>query len=502
MNKTKKLLTVLLLIVVALSIIPLSISNAAGNATVAIEAKEITQGGQTTIAMTLAGSVSAEDFTARMKFDNTKLEVVKVAEGDILGDSAIYTGISFEEDEAVKKEEEETGLANANKSGEIIATVAAARKKTYKAGTVMTVTFKVKAGVAGTQNITAQVDIDGESNVIPVTAGSITVSAPITGIKLDKTTSSVNVGATTTLVATVEPANATGNKTVTWESSDTTVATVANGVVKGIKEGKATITAKVANGAFSATCEVTVACAHEKVTTHPAVAPTCTTEGNTEYKTCDACGKIVEGKNEKIPMIDHTYVSKAEVPVVHTATELKDGTKAHFECSVCHKLFDEAKKETTAEALVIKAAHSFVVDEKDEIKHKATCKECGKTVEEEHHGGKATCSEKAKCEVCGVEYGELDPDTHSNLELRNDVEATTEKEGYTGDVYCKDCGKLVEKGEVIAKLEKEPSKEENQDPTKPNTADNSHIVLWGSLVVITLAGTVYVIKHNAKKEMN
>ncbi|WP_288518275.1 Ig-like domain-containing protein [uncultured Treponema sp.] len=69
------------------------------------------------------------------------------------------------------------------------------------------------------------------------------------------TTNEVEVGKKITLTATVSPENAT-NKTATWTSSDTTVATVKDGVVTGVKEGKVTITAKA--GEKTAAVEVTV----------------------------------------------------------------------------------------------------------------------------------------------------------------------------------------------------------------------------------------------------
>ena len=77
-----------------------------------------------------------------------------------------------------------------------------------------------------------------------------------TGITLDKTTAQIEVGATVTLTATVAPADAT-DKTVTWSSSDTAIATVSNGVVTAVAEGTATITAKTHNDK-TATCAVTV----------------------------------------------------------------------------------------------------------------------------------------------------------------------------------------------------------------------------------------------------
>ena len=78
-----------------------------------------------------------------------------------------------------------------------------------------------------------------------------------TKIKLNKTKLSVNIGGTATLKATISPNNAT-DKTVKWSSSDKKIATVSSsGVVKGIKAGKVTITAKTSNGK-KAKCAVTV----------------------------------------------------------------------------------------------------------------------------------------------------------------------------------------------------------------------------------------------------
>ena len=78
----------------------------------------------------------------------------------------------------------------------------------------------------------------------------------MTSITLDKTTLSLVAGDDATLIATVKPDNAT-DKTVTWTSSDPSVATVADGKVHAVKLGIAVITAKA--GDKTATCTVTVA---------------------------------------------------------------------------------------------------------------------------------------------------------------------------------------------------------------------------------------------------
>ena len=77
----------------------------------------------------------------------------------------------------------------------------------------------------------------------------------VTGITLNQASATIGIGETLSLTYTITPVNAT-DKTVTWTSSDETVATVENGVIKAIKAGEATITAKV--GDKTATCAVTV----------------------------------------------------------------------------------------------------------------------------------------------------------------------------------------------------------------------------------------------------
>ena len=98
----------------------------------------------------------------------------------------------------------------------------------------------------------------------------------VTGVELGKTTANIPYGGTETLTATVAPDGAT-DKTVTWSSSNTSVATVdENGVVTAVALGTATITATASNGTDdtaddkTATCEVTVEKAEPTVKTEPA----------------------------------------------------------------------------------------------------------------------------------------------------------------------------------------------------------------------------------------
>ena len=85
---------------------------------------------------------------------------------------------------------------------------------------------------------------------------TVTVTVPVSSIYLNPTTLTLEVGKTYSLMATVYPSNAT-DKTVSWTSSNTSVATVSKGTVTAVSVGTATITAEA--GDKSATCVVTVA---------------------------------------------------------------------------------------------------------------------------------------------------------------------------------------------------------------------------------------------------
>ncbi len=81
---------------------------------------------------------------------------------------------------------------------------------------------------------------------------------PVSGVTVSPTSATINAGATTSLTATVSPADAS-NKAVNWSSSNTAVAAVnSSGLVSGMSEGSATITVTTQDGAKTATCVVNV----------------------------------------------------------------------------------------------------------------------------------------------------------------------------------------------------------------------------------------------------
>lgn len=79
----------------------------------------------------------------------------------------------------------------------------------------------------------------------------------VTGVDVSPSTASIEVGETATLTATVSPSTAS-NKSVTWSTSASSVATVSGGVVTGVSAGTARITATTVDGGYTDYCDVTV----------------------------------------------------------------------------------------------------------------------------------------------------------------------------------------------------------------------------------------------------
>ena len=88
-------------------------------------------------------------------------------------------------------------------------------------------------------------------------SGSTSVTVSVAKVTLSQAAATLTVGDTLRLTATVAPDSAT-NKAVTWTSSDTAVAAVANGLITAVTAGTATIIAATADGGKTATCALTV----------------------------------------------------------------------------------------------------------------------------------------------------------------------------------------------------------------------------------------------------
>ena len=108
---------------------------------------------------------------------------------------------------------------------------------------VATVNNGVISGVkAGSITITAT-SINGKKTTCNVIVKDLYAEA----VSLNKTNLYLNVGETSTIIATLSPSNAS-NKNLSWTSSDPSVATVNNGVISGVGEGTTSITVTTTNG--------------------------------------------------------------------------------------------------------------------------------------------------------------------------------------------------------------------------------------------------------------
>ena len=109
----------------------------------------------------------------------------------------------------------------------------------------------------GNGNCTITVTCGEASATCTVNVSGISNTVSVTGVTLDKKTASVDVGSTITLVATIQPNDAT-NQNMSWTSDNEPIATVKDGVVTGVSKGTASIGVMTEDGGFSATCNVTV----------------------------------------------------------------------------------------------------------------------------------------------------------------------------------------------------------------------------------------------------
>ena len=147
--------------------------------------------------------------------------------------------------------------------------------------------------------------------------------------------------------------------------------------------------------------------------------PTCTEAGDRYYTATAVLNNrsYSEGRQAtgEIAAIGHklNYVAAKAVGQCEG-----DGNKQYWQCETCGKCYTDEKavNETTIEQMTIKAPghdQSEITDNGDGT-HSGTCSRCGKQfTKESHRGGTATCTSKAKCEVCKAGYGSVDVNNHN-----------------------------------------------------------------------------------------
>lgn len=143
-------------------------------------------------------------------------------------------------------------------------------------------------------------DFTNKTAVINVTSAP----KPATGITLNKSELTLAAGnSDTSLTANVTPTDSTD--TVVWSSNKPEVATVdpTTGKVTAVSAGEAIITAKA--GTQTATCTVTVTCAHSSLQPFAEKASNCTEKGWDAYKKCSLCGKLFDMNDNPLAEIPY-----------------------------------------------------------------------------------------------------------------------------------------------------------------------------------------------------
>ncbi len=195
---------------------------------------------------------------------------------------------------------------------------------------------------------------------------------------------------------------------------------------------------------------------HVGIQHHAALPATCHSEGTVEYWTCasplcagkyyadESCSALLTTIVAPVNPANHDGGTEQKGAVAATCT--LDGKEADTYCLGCGAKIADGK-------VLPALGHDFEVQKWDEEGHWLVCRRCGEAEPKQPHtGGTASCSAPALCAVCGASYGAPDPSVHLHIELRDAVEPTESREGYTGDTWCTDCNKLVKTGEVLPKL--------------------------------------------------
>ena len=99
-------------------------------------------------------------------------------------------------------------------------------------------------------------------------------------------------------------------------------------------------------------------------------------------------------------------------------------------------------------------------------------------------GGKATCAEKAVCEICGKAYGELDPKNHTDLKHIPAKAATEDAEGNIEHWYCSGCNNYYSDKDGTKEIKKTDTVTAKL-PKSPPTGDTSNLMLWIALLFIS-----------------
>ena len=227
-------------------------------------------------------------------------------------------------------------------------------------------------------------------------------------------------------------------------------------------------------------------------------AATCT-EKAIYYKSCAVCGLSSEGTADEATFfsgnaLNHNWGAwTSNEDGTHTRTCTVDGCSAGTQTENCI----DANKDHKCDIC------DYIISECADDNKDHKCDYCGKKLTE-HTGGKATCKDKAKCEVCGAEYGELDPKNHTNLKHFPAKAATKTTEGNIEYWYCDGCGKYFSDKDGTKEIKKVDTvtAKLKDDSKSPQTGDTSNLALWIALLFVSGGAAIGTTIVSRKKKYN
>ena len=227
-------------------------------------------------------------------------------------------------------------------------------------------------------------------------------------------------------------------------------------------------------------------------------AATCT-EKAIYYKSCAVCGLSSEGTADEATffsgnVLDHDWGAwTSNEDGTHTRTCTVDGCSAGTQTENCI----DANKDHKCDIC------DYIISECADDNKDHKCDYCGKKLTE-HTGGKATCTEKAICEVCGKAYGEFDANNHSDLKHIDAKAATKDAEGNIEYWYCEGCGKYFSDKDGTKEIKKADTvtAKLKDDSKLPHTGDTSNLALWIALLFISGGAAIGTTVVSRKKKYN
>ena len=217
-------------------------------------------------------------------------------------------------------------------------------------------------------------------------------------------------------------------------------------------------------------------------------------DDNKDHK-CDYCSKVLsqcadDNKDHKCDYCDKVLSQCADDNKDHKCdycgkilSRCTDGNKDH-KCDYCGKILsqcDDDNKDHKCDYC------GKILSQCDDGNKDHKCDYCGKILSV-CTGGKATCKDKAKCEICNKEYGELNPKNHANLKHFPANAATKTTEGTIEYWYCDGCGKYFsdkDGAKEISKTDTITAKLKSNSQA-PQTGDTNH--LFPALALLFVSG--------------